>query len=180
MVCGKCDPTEVGRKFLQHLLQTDPSCPSRQFPNFLLAAQQDLWRNAPLRFFVVAEAEPQELPLDWSSHRTLCLVYFELQSTCKKASDIRHHSLPRLSAANVNVAVVRIPHEAVLTSSSSRSSSSSTMFDRRGESGPPCGVPSSAGLTSPFSITPTFKNAPINRSTLLSVTRRAIDAISLS
>ena len=37
-------------------------------------------------------------------------------------------------------------------------------------------VPSSAGLTSPFSITPTFKNAPINRSTLLSVTRPAIAA----
>ena len=31
-------------------------------------------------------------------------------------SDIRHHSLPRLSAADVNVAVVRISHEAVLTS----------------------------------------------------------------
>jgi hypothetical protein len=45
----------VGRKFLQHLFQTDPSCPSRQFPNFLLAAQQGLGRNArlattPLRF----------------------------------------------------------------------------------------------------------------------------------
>src|ERR1039457_4342934 len=38
-----------------------------------------------------------------------------------------------------------------LRRSSSRSSSLSTMFDSTGESGPPCGVPSSAGLTSPFS-----------------------------
>src|SRR6266849_1408356 len=45
-----------------------------------------------------------------------------------------------------------------LRRSSSRSSLSSTMFDSSGESGPPCGVPSSAGLTSPFSNTPTFKN----------------------
>src|SRR2546426_12725211 len=43
--------------------------------------------------------------------------------------------------------------------SSSRSSSSSTRFDSSGESGPPCGVPSTLGLTNPFSITPAFKNA---------------------
>src|ERR1700752_3797178 len=47
-----------------------------------------------------------------------------------------------------------------LRRSSSRSSSSSTMFDRSGESGPPCGVPSSAGLTSPFSITSHFQERP--------------------
>src|SRR4029077_19607511 len=38
--------------------------------------------------------------------------------------------------------------------SSSRSSSSSTRLLSSGESGPPCGVPSTLGLTSPFSITP--------------------------
>ena len=35
-------------------------------------------------FFVVAEAEPQELPLDWSGHRTLGLIDLELQSACKE------------------------------------------------------------------------------------------------
>src|SRR2546428_4288082 len=43
--------------------------------------------------------------------------------------------------------------------SSSRSSSSSTRLLSSGESGPPCGVPSTLGLTNPFSITPAFKNA---------------------
>src|ERR1700692_361109 len=42
---------EVGRQFFQHLFQTDSSRPSRQFPNFLLAAQQGLRRDAPFRFF---------------------------------------------------------------------------------------------------------------------------------
>src|SRR5713226_539859 len=40
--------------------------------------------------------------------------------------------------------------------SSSRSSSSSTRLLSSGERGPPCGVPSTLGLTSPFSITPVF------------------------
>src|SRR5438093_7180952 len=43
--------------------------------------------------------------------------------------------------------------------SSSRSSSSSTRLLSRGESGPPCGAPSTLGLTNPFSITPAFQNA---------------------
>jgi hypothetical protein len=96
------------------LFQTDASRPSRQFPDFLLAAQQDLRRDAPLRFLVVAEAEPQELSLDWSSHCTLGLIDLELQSACKKTSDICHHSLSRPSAADVDVAVIRIPYEAML------------------------------------------------------------------
>jgi hypothetical protein len=44
-----------------------------------------------------------------------------------------------------------------LRRSSSRSSSSSTMFDRCGESGPPCGVPSSAGLTKHVLQNPHFQ-----------------------
>ena len=96
------------------MFQTDSSRPSRQLADFLLAAQQGLRRDAPFRFLVVAEAEPQELPLYWSSHRTLGLVHLELQSTCEKTSDARHHSLSRSSAADVNVAVIRIPYEAML------------------------------------------------------------------
>src|SRR6516164_3525532 len=44
--------------------------------------------------------------------------------------------------------------------SSSRSSSSSTRLLSSGESGPPCGVPSTLGLTSPFSITPSIQECP--------------------
>jgi hypothetical protein len=37
-------------------------------------------------------------------------------------------------------------------------SSSSTRLLNRGERGPPCGVPSTLGLTNPFSITPALRN----------------------
>src|SRR5438309_8964034 len=57
--------------------------------------------------------------------------------------------------------------------SSSRSSSSSTRLLSSGESGPPWGVPSTLGLTSPFSITPAFKNARMSFSSRLSSTRLA-------
>src|SRR5882762_9577710 len=54
------------------------------------------------------------------------------------------------------------------------------MFDSTGERGPPCGVPSSAGLTSPFSITPARKNARISFSNRLSLTLSAIFASNRS
>src|SRR5450432_375979 len=40
-----------------------------------------------------------------------------------------------------------------------------------GESGPPCGVPSSTGRTKPASITPALRNARMSLSTRLSDTR---------
>src|SRR6267378_8188994 len=48
---------------------------------------------------------------------------------------------------------------------SSLSRSSSTRLLKRGESGPPCGVPSSTGLTKPSSITPDLRNARMSLST---------------
>src|SRR5262244_1994105 len=60
----------------------------------------------------------------------------------------------------------------------SRSSSSSTRLLSSGESGPPCGVPSTLGLTNPFSITPAFKNARMSFSSRLSSIRLAICPIS--
>ena len=64
--------------------------------------------------------------------------------------------------------------------SNSRSSSSSTRLLSNGESGPPFGVPSTLGLTSPFSITPAFKNARMSFSSRWSATRFAIWLINLS
>src|SRR6516165_428603 len=50
---------------------------------------------------------------------------------------------------------------------SSLSRSSSTRLLRRGESGPPCGVPSSTGLTRPSSITRDLRNARMSLARLL-------------
>jgi hypothetical protein len=42
------------------------------------------------------------------------IVHLELEPVRKEARDIRHHPLSRSSAADVDVAVIRIPHEAML------------------------------------------------------------------
>lgn len=47
------------------------------------------------------------------------------------------------------------------------------MFESNGDSGPPCGVPSSVALTNPFSKTPAFNHARMSLSTRASVTRWA-------
>ena len=44
------------------------------------------------------------------------------------------------------------------------------MFDSTGDSGPPCGVPSSVTLTRPSSKTPAFRNARTSLSTRVSRT----------
>src|ERR1035438_552833 len=90
------------------------------------------------------------------------------------------HTLPCPAAAHVDVTVVRIPHEAVLALLQSPVKFVEHRFDSSGDNGPPCGVPSSTGPTSPLSIPPAVRNARINLSTLLSATRRATAAISFS
>src|SRR4029434_4831519 len=50
----------------------------------------------------------------------------------------------------------------------------------QGDNGPPCGVPSTLGPTSPFSITPVFKNARMSFRSRGSSTRCAMRPISLS
>src|SRR3954454_24438682 len=60
-----------------------------------------------------------------------------------------------------------------LRRANSLSRSSSMILLKRGESGPPCGVPSSTGRTRPSSITPASRQARMNFSTRLSDTRDA-------
>src|SRR5260370_772087 len=68
----------------------------------------------PFGFLVVAKTDPKDLPLCCSSHCTLGLVHLELEPSREEARDVRHHPLPRPLAADVDIAVVRIPHEVVL------------------------------------------------------------------
>ena len=63
---------------------------------------------------------------------------------------------------------------------SSLSRSSSTRLLRMGESGPPCGVPSSTGRTKPSSITPALRNARMSLSTRLSDTDRVLTLTRLA
>ena len=97
-----------------------------------------------------------------------------------KVTDALHHPQTRPVPSDVDVG--SRPHSArsgVPGAPARWSSSSSTTLLSSGESGPPCGVPSTLGLTSPFSITPAFRNARMSFSSRLSSTRLAICAHQL-
>src|ERR1700691_5053554 len=59
------------------------------------------------------KAEPEELPFLRSCHRTLRLIYLELELLRDEARDALHHPLTRAFAADVNVTVVRIANKTV-------------------------------------------------------------------
>src|ERR1700694_4329014 len=59
------------------------------------------------------KAEPEKLPFLRSCHRTLSLIYLELELLCDESRNALHHPLPRPLAANVDIAVIRISNEAM-------------------------------------------------------------------
>src|SRR5271157_3543619 len=87
--------------------------PSRDLPDSPLEPFQSLWRNRALDVRTSREAEPKELPFLRSRHRALCLVHFELQLLCDESFDALHHPQTRPFAADVDIGIVRISHEAV-------------------------------------------------------------------
>src|SRR5208282_5581467 len=107
--------TQVAGQFLRHLGQTDASCPSRQFPHSSLAAKQSLRRDAPFRLFSAGEAEAQKLSRLRPRHRALRLVHLELEPPPEEARHTLHDALPRPLAGHVDIAIIRVTHEAVLT-----------------------------------------------------------------
>src|SRR5215470_14988514 len=96
---------------MDHPGETYPPCPTRKFPNSLLEPYHRFRRQAPLRWFVIREAEPQELPLPWSSYRTLLFVHSKLELRREEPRYAAHHSCTGSPAADVDVAVVRVSRE---------------------------------------------------------------------
>src|SRR6202162_655547 len=88
-------------------------CPSRDVPDSLLEPFQRFRRNRALDVRTSRKAEPEELPFLRSCHRTLRLIYLELELLCDEARDALHHPLTRALTANVNVTVVRIANKTV-------------------------------------------------------------------
>src|ERR1700676_4815026 len=72
---------------MDHLGETYPPCPKRKFPNSLLEPCTRFRRQAPLRLLVIREAESQEFPFPWSSHRTLLAVHSQLEL---RREELRH------------------------------------------------------------------------------------------
>src|ERR1700730_1329001 len=76
---------------MDHLGETYPSCPTRKFPNSLLEPHHRFRRQAPLRLLVIREAESQEFPFPWPSHRTLLPVHSQLELRREESRHAAHH-----------------------------------------------------------------------------------------
>src|SRR5206468_12559287 len=126
------------------------------------------------------ETESEKLSHLRPRHRALRLVDLELESLPDESRDALHHPLTRSFAVNVDVAIVRVSNKAMSTPLQLPVQFVEHEVAEQGESGPPCGVPSTLGLTNPFSITPAFKNARMSFNSRLSRTRLAICPINLS
>src|SRR5215467_14453582 len=96
---------------MDHPSETYPPGPTRKFPNSLLEPYHRFRRQAPFRLLMVCEAEPQELPLPWSGHRTLLAVHSELELRREEPRYAAHHSFTGSLAADVDVAVVCVSRE---------------------------------------------------------------------
>src|SRR6266403_1916337 len=83
---------------MDHSDEAYAPCPPRKFPDSLLESRHRFRREAPLRWLVIREAETQEFPFPWSSHRTRLAA---------------HHSFTGSPTADVDVAVIRISGESV-------------------------------------------------------------------
>jgi hypothetical protein len=87
-----------------HCFHTTDRRSPRLFPNSLLEAGDGLGSDAPPRFSFASEAESEKLPLPWSSHGALRLVYLELETVGNEVCNVLHHSLSRSFAADIDVA----------------------------------------------------------------------------
>src|SRR5271165_6906182 len=107
-------PTSHIRGQLFHRrLDADALGPSRGLPDSALEPLQRFGRNDALDVWTSRKAEPEELALLRSSHRTLGLVYLELEFLRDEPCNTRHHPLTRLRAADVNITVVRVANKAM-------------------------------------------------------------------
>lgn len=98
---------------MDHSDEAYAPCPPRKFPYSLLEPCYRFRRQASLWLLVVREAESQEFPFPWSSHRTLLAVYSQLELRGEESCHTSHHSFAGSSTADVNVAIIRISCEPV-------------------------------------------------------------------
>src|SRR6266478_3030220 len=96
---------------MDHPGETCPPCPPRKFPDSLLEPCHRFRREAPLRLLVIREAESQEFPFPWSSHRTLLAVHSQLELRREKSRHAAHHAFTGSPTADVDVAIIRISGE---------------------------------------------------------------------
>src|SRR5260221_8743831 len=101
---------------MDHSDEAYAPCPPRKFPDSLLESRHRFRRETPLRWLVIREAESQEFPFPWSSHRTLLAVHSKLELRREESRYVAHHSFTGSPTAVVNVAVIRISGEPMAAS----------------------------------------------------------------
>ena len=82
-------------QFFHCRLDADAFGPSRDLPGSPFKPLQRFRRNRALGIWTSREAEPEELPFLRSCHRTLGLVYLELELLFDEARNALHHPLTR-------------------------------------------------------------------------------------
>src|SRR5713226_4165253 len=103
----------IPSQFFHCRLDADALGPSRDVSDSLLEPVQRFRRNRALDVRTSRKAEPEELPFLRSCHRTLRLIYLELELLCDEARDALHHPLTRAFATNVNITVIRVANKAM-------------------------------------------------------------------
>jgi hypothetical protein len=89
--------------------------PPRQFANPVFEPDHGLLGNAPPERRVILDREAEERPVPWSGDGTLLRVDLQFEAPFDEAGQARHDPPAGLFAADVDVTVIRIPHEAVAT-----------------------------------------------------------------
>src|SRR5580704_12061083 len=100
---------EVG----DHLLQADAPMPPGQFANPVFEPGHGLLGNAPPERRVILDREAEERPVPRSGDGTLLRVDLQFEAPFDEAGQARHDPPAGLFAADVDVTVIRVPHEPV-------------------------------------------------------------------
>ena len=103
---------QVSSQGLDELGEAHPARPTRQFPDPHLETLQRRRRDVPLAP-IVRDAKAQKRSVRRLSHRTLGLVDFQPKLRGQESAHTGHDPVARSTAADVDVAIVRVATESV-------------------------------------------------------------------
>src|ERR1700730_12643035 len=94
-----------------HLLQADAPMPPGQFANSVFEPGHGLVGDASPEPRIILDREAEERPVPRSGDGTLLRVDLQLEASFDEAGQARHDPPAGLFAADVDVTVIRVPHE---------------------------------------------------------------------
>jgi hypothetical protein len=96
-----------------HLLQADAPMPPRQFANPVFEPGHGLIGNAPPERRVILDRKAEERPVPRPGDGTLFRIDLQFEAPFDEAGQARHDPSASLFTADVDVTVIRVPHEPV-------------------------------------------------------------------